>query len=95
MDAYALSLVEVTDPDTFATYLDAVGPTVERHSGRYLTVGTVADVVEGSPGPGSVVLIGFDDLATARRWYESDEYQAIASVRHRSARTTLILFEDR
>jgi uncharacterized protein (DUF1330 family) len=94
MAAYALSLVEVTDPSTFSTYVDAVGPVVKRHGGRYLTVGSVADVVEGSPGPGSVVLIRFDDLAAARRWYESDDYRAIVSVRHRSARTTVILFED-
>lgn len=94
MAAYALSLVEVTDPDTFSTYVDEVGPIVERHAGRYLTVGTVADVLEGSPGPGSVVLIRFEDLAAARHWYESDDYQAIVSVRHRSARTTVILFED-
>jgi uncharacterized protein (DUF1330 family) len=94
MPAYALSLVEVTDPDTFGTYVDAVRPIVERHAGRYLTIGTVADVLEGSPGPGSVVLIRFDDLAAARRWYESDDYQTIVGIRHRSARTTVILFED-
>jgi uncharacterized protein (DUF1330 family) len=94
MAAYALSLVEVTDPATFSTYVDRVGPIVERHGGRYLTVGSVADVLEGVSGPGSVVLIRFDGLAAARRWYESDDYQAIISVRHRSARTTVILFED-
>jgi uncharacterized protein (DUF1330 family) len=94
MAAYALSLVEITDPATFSSYVEAVGPIVERHAGRYLTVGTVADVVEGAPGPGSVVLIRFDDLAAARRWYEADDYQAIVSIRHRSARTTVILFED-
>lgn len=92
--AYALSLVEVTDPDTFDGYLEKVRATVEQHGGRYQTVGTVAEVLEGSPGPGSVVLIRFDDLAAARRWYESDDYQAIVPVRHRSAQTTMILFED-
>jgi uncharacterized protein (DUF1330 family) len=94
MAAYALSIVEVTDPDTFSTYVDAVGPIVERHGGRYLTVGTVAHVLEGVPGPGSVVLIRFDDLAAARNWYESDDYQAIVPIRHRTARTTVVLFED-
>ena len=94
MAAYALSLVEVTDPDTFSDYVDAVRPIVERHGGRYVTIGAVADVLEGSPGPGSVVLIRFDDIAAARRWYRSDDYQAIAPIRHRSARTTVILFED-
>jgi uncharacterized protein (DUF1330 family) len=94
MAAYALSLVEVTDPETFSRYIDKVAATVERHGGRYVTVGPVADILEGTPGPGSVVLIRFDDLAATRRWYESDDYQAIVSIRHRSARTTMILFED-
>lgn len=94
MAAYALSLVEVTDPDPFSAYVEKVGPVVERYGGRYLTVGPVADILEGSAGPTSVVLIRFEDLAAARRWYESDDYQAIVSIRHRSARTTVILFED-
>jgi uncharacterized protein (DUF1330 family) len=95
MAAFALSLVEVTDSNTFSTYVEAVGPIVERHGGRYLTVGNVVDVLEGPPGPDSVVLIRFDNLAAARRWYESLDYQTIVPVRHRSARTTVILFEDK
>lgn len=94
MAAYALSLVEVTDPDTFGDYVRQVHRIVERHGGRYLTVGTVAEVLEGPRGPGSVVLIRFDDLAAARRWYESGDYQAIVSIRRRSARSTVVLFED-
>jgi uncharacterized protein (DUF1330 family) len=94
MAAYALSLVEVTDPEQFGTYVEKVAAIVLRHGGRYVTVGPIADTLEGSPGPTSVALIRFEDLAAARDWYQSDDYQAIVSIRQRSAHTTLILSED-
>jgi uncharacterized protein (DUF1330 family) len=89
---YLFDNVEVIDPDGLARYAQAVAPLVAAYGGRYLAVAADPEVVEGSPGLTSVVLIEFPDLAAARNWYASAEYQPLKALRHRSARNNAVLF---
>jgi uncharacterized protein (DUF1330 family) len=91
--AYIIAEIEVTDPATYATYRAQTPGVVERHGGRFLVRGGAAETLEGAGPPGRLVVLEFPDLATARRFYESPEYQAIIGIRQQAARSRVVLVE--
>ena len=48
---------------------------------------------EGDWTPKRVIVLEFPDMATAHRWYDSPEYQAIIGIRFDSADGKLIFVE--
>ena len=73
------------------SYLEQVERTVKPYGGKWLAQGDV-QVVEGA-WPGSVVLMEFQTLANAQRWYNSPEYQKILPLRVKNAISDLVLVE--
>lgn len=61
-------------------YIERIQDTLDPFGGRLLVHGAVPDVKEG-PWPGTIVIIGFPDLASATHWYDSPAYQAILPLR--------------
>ncbi|MFF5437942.1 DUF1330 domain-containing protein [Streptomyces achromogenes] len=61
-------------------YLERIQGTLDPFHGRFVVHGPPAEVVEGT-WPGSLVLIEFPDLTTARAWYASPAYQEILRLR--------------
>jgi uncharacterized protein (DUF1330 family) len=61
-------------------YKARVTPVVEKFGGRYLVIGGPFDV-EGSSAPVFPVMIQFPDMDQARRWYDSEEYGELKSLR--------------
>jgi uncharacterized protein (DUF1330 family) len=93
MSAYIIAEVEVTDPSTYASYRAQTPGVVARHGGRFIVRGGAAETLEGEGEPGRLVVLEFPDLAAARRFYASPEYQAIIGIRHQAAKSRLILVE--
>lgn len=93
MAAYLISYLEVTDPEAFARYQAAAFPTVELYGGRALASGGTLDVLEGMIHPKSVVVIEFETLEQARKWYASPEYAATIPLRQRAANASLVIVE--
>jgi uncharacterized protein (DUF1330 family) len=91
--AYQIGNLTVEDPEGFAEYSTRASEMVERYGGRYLARGGAVEVLEGGWTPNRVVLIEWESVEHARRWYESDEYKAIADIRRRCAKTDLVLVE--
>ena len=93
MPTYLIGSVTVEDPEGFAEYAAQAAEMVERYGGRYLARGGAVEVLEGEWTPNRLVLIEWDSLEAAKRWYESEEYKAIADIRRRCAETELVLVE--
>jgi uncharacterized protein (DUF1330 family) len=55
--------------------------------------GGKADLFEGTAPPERMVVIEFPDAETARRWYDSEEYQAALKIRQAASRGRVILVE--
>jgi uncharacterized protein (DUF1330 family) len=91
--AYQIGNVTVTDPDGFAEYSRQAGEMVARYGGRYLARGGEVEVLEGDWRPNRLVVIEWESREHAKRWYESDEYKAIADIRRRCADTELVLVD--
>ena len=95
MSAYVITYLEVTDPEAFAAYRAAAGPTFAPYGGRPVVVDGRFDVLEGMIHPKSIVVIEFDSLEQARKWYASPEYAKTIPMRQRAATASLIMVEGR
>ena len=93
MPAYVIAEVEVTDPVAYEPYRPLAAASIARFGGRFIVRGGEAGLLQGAPPPQRVVVIEFPDAATARRWYESEEYQSALKIRQSASRGRLILVE--
>lgn len=85
MPAYVIVETDVTDPGRYDQYKAAASATVAAGGGRYLVRGGELAVLEGDWQPFRLVLLEFEDLAAAKRWYESQGYQKVKKLREGAA----------
>ncbi|MGI9420740.1 MAG: DUF1330 domain-containing protein [Geminicoccaceae bacterium] len=85
MAAYVVAQIDVHDPEGFQRYREKVAPLVAAYGGRYLVRGGEVTTLEGKLPAPRLVIIEFEDRAAAERWYHSDDYQEILSLRLDSA----------
>jgi len=93
MAAYVIAYLEVTDSEAFATYQAAALPTIPPYGGRPVVAGGSFEVVEGMIHPKAVVVVEFDTLEQARKWYASPEYSKTIPMRQRAANTSLLIVD--
>ncbi len=93
MPAYLIAHLEVTEPDEFEKYRAVVPAVIERYGGRYLVRGGRIEVLEGDWRIPRVVIIAFDNMADAKRFYDSADYQEILPLRLAAAKGAVVLAE--
>ena len=93
MPAYLIAQLTVTDARAFEAYRAAVPEVIARHGGRYLVRGGEVEVLEGALTHRRLVVLAFADMAAARRFYDSSDYQAILPLRLAAAEGTVVLVE--
>jgi uncharacterized protein (DUF1330 family) len=93
MAAYVITYLEVTDPQAFQAYRQAAGPTFAPYGGKPIVVDGAFEVLEGMIQPRSVVVVEFESMEQARRWYASPEYAKTIPMRQQTANASLILVE--
>lgn len=93
MTAYVITYLDVTDAEAFAEYQAVAFPTIEPFGGRPLASGARLEVMEGILRPQTVVIIEFDSIERAKRWYASPEYAETIPMRQRSASASMIIVE--
>ncbi len=84
MPGYVIMDAEVTDPDGYEEFKRLASAAIADHGGRYLVRGGALEVLEGEWHP-RLVLLEFDTLDTALRFYNSDAYQAAREIRLKTA----------
>jgi uncharacterized protein (DUF1330 family) len=90
MPAYVIVETDVSDPERYEQYKTAASAAVTAHGGRYLVRGGEQDVLEGDWRPPRLVVLEFEDLAAARRWYDSEQYRQARELRAGAARLKLV-----
>ena len=90
MPAYVIVDVDVTDPERYNRYKAATPAAIAAGGGRFLVRGGESTVLEGDWRPSRLVVLEFEDLAAAERWYESDIYQAAAKLREGGATMRMV-----
>jgi len=92
--AYVVAEVAIHDTDAFTRdYAPKVAGTLEPYGGRFLTSGKLT-ALEGT-APQRFVIIAFDSIEKARRWYDSPDYQQLVPIRQKTATSTLFIAEGR
>jgi uncharacterized protein (DUF1330 family) len=94
MSAYCLfENLEINDFAQLEAYKTRVAPLVQRFGGRYVVLGGNAQLVEGDWAPRYLVMIEFPDLAHARQWYDSPEYEEVKRLRLAAGRFNGVILE--
>jgi uncharacterized protein (DUF1330 family) len=93
MSAYIIVEIEVTDPVGYEEYKRQAGATVHKYGGKYIVRGGKTEVLEGDWKTKRIVVLEFPTVDRAKEWLNSEEYREPRKMRHRTARTNMIVVE--
>jgi len=93
MSAYVVVDIDVFNPEEYQEYIKLAPAAVAACGGKYLARGAKAEVLEGSWVPKRLVILEFESVEKAKAWLESPEYQPARQMRHRTARTNMVVIE--
>lgn len=85
--------IEINDRAKLEEYKEKVFPVVAAFGGKYIVAGERIRVVEGNWQPRFLVMIEFPGYDEANRWYESDEYRELKTLRQSSGKFDGIIVE--
>jgi len=93
MTAYVIVDIEVTDPQGYQEYVKLAPAAVQLHGGRYLARGGVNETLEGDWQAKRLVILEFESVEKAKTWLNSSEYAPARALRHKYARTNMVVIE--
>jgi uncharacterized protein (DUF1330 family) len=93
MPAYVIVEIDIVDPVGFEEYRKRVGPIVEKYGGKYIAVSDRVETLEGDWKPKRIVVLQFESMERAKEWFNCEEYREPGEIRHRTAKTKMILVE--
>jgi uncharacterized protein (DUF1330 family) len=93
MPAYLIVETDITDPEQYEQYKAASPGAIAAHGGRFVVRGGETAVLEGDWNPKRLVVVEFDDLEAAKRFYDSPEYQAAMKLREGAANLNMVAVE--
>jgi uncharacterized protein (DUF1330 family) len=90
MSAYVIVETNITDPERYEQYKAAASATIAASGGRYLARGGEIAIFEGDWQPPRLVVLEFEDLAAAKRWYDSGAYREAKGLREGAAHLRMV-----
>jgi uncharacterized protein (DUF1330 family) len=90
MPAYVIAETDVTDSERYEQYKAASPTAIVAGGGRFLVRDGELVVLEGDWQPSRLVVLEFEDLAAAKRWYESEVYQKPKKLREGAAHLRVV-----
>jgi uncharacterized protein (DUF1330 family) len=93
MAAYVIADLVITDPEGFQAYQQRVGATLALYGGTSIVRGGAHETMEGEWHPHTLVILQFESVAHAWRWYQSPEYAPLIELRNKTAITQAIVVE--
>src|SRR5215212_10650442 len=93
MPAYVIVDIEITDPVGYEEYKRHASDTVFKYGGEYMARGGKAEVLEGEWQPNRIVILKFASADRAKQWLHCEEYAEPRKLRHKTARTNMIVVE--
>jgi uncharacterized protein (DUF1330 family) len=93
MPAYVIVETDVRDAEQYERYKAASPGAIAAGGGRFVVRGGEMAVLEGDWQPKRLVMLEFEDLEAAKRWYESPEYQEAKRLREGAATLHIVAVE--
>ena len=93
MAGYVIVEIEVTDPVGYEEYKKLAGATVAKYGGKYIVRGGASETLEGNWQPKRIVILEFESVQRAKEWLNCPEYEEPRKMRHRTAKTNMVVVE--
>ena len=93
MSAYFIANICINDDNEYQKYLKEVDIVFKKYDGKYLVVDNNPTILEGKWDYSRFVLIEFPDKDSLKKWYYSDDYQAILKHRLLAAQCDTIIVD--
>ncbi len=93
MTAYVIVDIEITDPEGYKEYLKPASEAVKLYGGKYLARGGPNETLEGNWQAKRLVILEFPSTGQAKAWLNSDEYAPARALRHKYAKTNMVVVE--
>jgi len=93
MTAYVIVDVEVTDPVGYEDYKKLAQAAVALYGGKYIARGGKAESLEGDWQTNRLVILEFPSAEQAKSWLNSPEYAPGRALRHKYARSKMIVVD--
>lgn len=90
MPAYIIVETDIHDPEQYERYKEASPGAVEGGGGRFVVRGGELAVLEGDWQPKRLVVLEFEDLDAAKRFYASPAYQEVKQLREGAAKLNMV-----
>jgi len=91
--AYIIVETDIHDPEQYERYKQASPGAVAAGGGRFVVRGGELAVLEGDWRPKRLVMLEFEDLEAAKRFYASPEYQEAKRLREGAANLNMVAVE--
>jgi uncharacterized protein (DUF1330 family) len=93
MPAYVIVDIDIVDPVGYEEYKKLASATVEKYGGKYIVRGGQVETLEGNWNPKRIVVLQFESMQRAKDWLNCAEYREPRKIRHRTAKTKMIVVE--
>ncbi len=93
MPAYIIVDVEIHDPVQYEDYKKLTPISLAKYQGRFIVRGGKTETLEGGWDPQRIVVLEFPNSTLAKSWWASEEYAPAKALRHRTAKSKMILVE--
>ena len=89
---YIVANINVRDKEGFEKFKEMALPVINEYGAKILVRTPNAEAREGKK-PGVIVVLEFESIDQARKFYESEGYQAAKTVREKACDTNLVIAE--
>lgn len=94
MPGYLVFDIEITDAVAWEEYRRVAGPIMAEGGGRFILASSRIEPLEGGWEPATLSVVEFSSFDTARKFYQSDAYQATIPLRQKASRGRGVLIES-
>lgn len=88
-----IAQIKPRDASKMPAYAAAAAPTLAVFGGEMVHRGSFQCVLLGETAPHALGVLRFPDVQSAKAWFASPAYQAIAPLREEAAEMTFVLYE--
>jgi len=91
--AYIIAQASVTNPEQYEGYKALAGAAVAKYGGKYIVRGGATHLLEGDWAPPRLVILEFESVEQAKRFYDSPEYRTAREQRLGAAQMNMLVVE--
>ena len=91
--AYIIAQATVSNSEQYEGYKALAGAAVVKYGGKYIVRGGATQLLEGDWAPPRLVILEFESIEQAQRFYDSPEYRTAREQRRGAATMNMLVVE--